>query len=217
LTKSMTNPIEDFRNDHSDFTRNTNALTFDNPWDGFHAWFNEAVNHGELEANAMVIATVNPEGMPSTRVVYLKEIFEESFVFYTNYLSEKGRDLDMNPKASLLFFWPGLERQIRIQGTVVKIDAAISDAYFASRPRESQLGAWASFQSEQLNSMEDMTARFQEFSEKYPNEVPRPAHWGGMALVPSKFEFWQGKPSRLHERLVFEGSSNTWDKFRLNP
>jgi pyridoxamine 5'-phosphate oxidase len=110
-----------------------------------------------------------------------------------------------------------LERQIRIQGTVVKIDPTISDAYFASRPRESQLGAWASFQSEHLNSMEEITARFQEFSAKYPNDVPRPAHWGGMALVPSKFEFWQGKPSRLHERLVFEGSSNAWDKFRLNP
>jgi pyridoxamine 5'-phosphate oxidase len=123
----------------------------------------------------------------------------------------------VNPKASLLFFWPGLERQIRIQGSVVKIDAAVSDAYFASRPRESQLGAWASFQSERLNSLEDMAARFQEFSEKYPNEVPRPSHWGGMALVPSKFEFWQGKPSRLHERLVFEGSSNAWVKFRLNP
>ena len=215
--KSMSNPIEDLRNDHSDFTKNTSALTFDNPWDGFHAWFNEAVNQGELEANAMVIATVNSEGIPSSRVVYLKEIFEESFVFYTNYLSEKGRDLHVNPKASLLFFWPGLERQIRIQGSVVKIDAAVSDAYFASRPRESQLGAWASFQSERLNSLEDMEARFQEFSEKYPNEVPRPSHWGGMALVPSKFEFWQGKPSRLHERLVFEGSSNAWVKFRLNP
>ena len=213
----MSNPIEDLRNDHSDFTKNTSALTFDNPWDGFHAWFNEAVNLGELEANAMVIATVNSEGIPSSRVVYLKEIFEESFVFYTNYLSEKGRDLSMNPKASLLFFWPGLERQIRIQGSVVKIASAVSDAYFASRPRESQLGAWASFQSERLNSLEDMAARFQEFSEKYPNEVPRPSHWGGMALVPSKFEFWQGKPSRLHERLVFEGSSNAWVKFRLNP
>ena len=213
----MSNPIEDLRNDHSDFKRNTNALNFDKPWDGFHAWFNEAVHQGELEANAMVISSVNSEGMPSSRVVYLKEIFEESFVFYTNYLSEKGRDLSVNPKASLLFFWPGLERQIRIQGIIHKIDAAISDAYFASRPRESQLGAWASFQSEHLNSMEDITARFQEFSAKYPNEVPRPAHWGGMALVPSKFEFWQGKPSRLHERLVFEGSSKAWEKFRLNP
>lgn len=213
----MSNPIEDLRNDHSDFKRNTNALNFDKPWDGFHAWFNEAVHQGELEANAMVISSVNSEGMPSSRVVYLKEIFEESFVFYTNYLSEKGRDLSVNPKASLLFFWPGLERQIRIQGIVHKIDAVISDAYFASRPRESQLGAWASFQSEHLNSMEDITARFQEFSAKYPNEVPRPAHWGGMALVPSKFEFWQGKPSRLHERLVFEGSSKAWEKFRLNP
>ena len=213
----MSNPIEDLRNDHSDFKRNTNALNFDKPWDGFHAWFNEAVHQGELEANAMVISSVNSEGMPSSRVVYLKEIFEESFVFYTNYLSEKGRDLSVNPKASLLFFWPGLERQVRIQGIIHKIDAAISDAYFASRPRESQLGAWASFQSEHLNSMEDITARFQEFSAKYPNEVPRPAHWGGMALVPSKFEFWQGKPSRLHERLVFEGSSKAWEKFRLNP
>lgn len=213
----MSNPIEDLRNDHSDFKRNTNALNFDKPWDGFQEWFNEAVHQGELEANAMVISSVNSEGMPSSRVVYLKEIFEESFVFYTNYLSEKGQDLSLNPKASLLFFWPGLERQIRIQGIVHKIDAAISDAYFASRPRESQLGAWASFQSERLNSIEDMAVRFQEFSAKYPNEVPRPAHWGGMALVPSKFEFWQGKPSRLHERLVFEGSSKAWEKFRLNP
>jgi pyridoxamine 5'-phosphate oxidase len=213
----MSNSIEDLRNDHSDFTRNTNALVFDDPWNGFHSWFNEAVHQGELEANAMVISSVNSEGMPSSRVVYLKEIFEESFVFYTNYQSEKGRDLSANPKASLLLFWPGLERQIRIQGIVHKIEAAISDAYFASRPRESQLGAWASNQSDRLDSMEKMAARFQEFSAKYPDEVPRPDHWGGMALVPSKFEFWQGKPSRLHERLVFEGSSGAWEKFRLNP
>jgi len=213
----MSNPIDDLRNDHSDFSRNTESLSFDNPWVGFEYWLSEAVRLQELEPNAMVISTVNASSMPSSRVVYLKEITDQTLVFYTNYRSAKGQDLWKNPQASLLFFWPGLERQIRIQGQVRKIDERVSDAYFASRPRESQLGAWASHQSEPLSSEEEIQLRFEQIAAQYPGKVPRPEHWGGLALSPSKFEFWQGKPSRLHERLVFEQQQDQWVVYRLNP
>jgi pyridoxamine 5'-phosphate oxidase len=183
----------------------------------FESWFNLAVSSGEKEANAMVIATVNELMKPSARVVYLKEISDQQFVFYTNYLSHKGKDLQQNPNASLLFFWPGLERQIRIEGTVNKISEAESDAYFASRPRESQLGAWASHQSEPLKEMGEITQRFKELEQEFPGEVPRPKHWGGMALRPTYLEFWQGQASRLHERVCFKLNEDEWQISRLNP
>lgn len=165
----------------------------------------------------MVISTVNEFMKPSARVVYLKEISDQQFVFYTNYLSHKGKDLQQNPNASLLFFWPGLERQIRIEGTVNRISEAESDAYFASRPRESQLGAWASHQSEPLKEMGEITQRFKELEQEFPGEVSRPKHWGGMALRPTYLEFWQGQASRLHERVCFKLNEDEWQISRLNP
>jgi pyridoxamine 5'-phosphate oxidase len=155
--------------------------------------------------------------MPSARIVYLKEISNQKFVFYTNYQSQKGRELIQNPNASLLFFWPVLERQIRVEGRVTLLDPKESDAYFASRPRESQLGAWASQQSEALGTEEELLARFQAYDQQFPDEVPRPPHWGGMALTPDYMEFWQGKPSRLHERLCFERVEKGWERSRKNP
>jgi len=213
----MSNPIDQLRNNHSDFSKNTDPIDFLDPWDGFHAWFNTAASSGEKEANAMVLSTCNEHGAPSARIVYLKEVIRSSFVFYTNYTSRKGNELAKNPKASLLFFWPGLERQIRIEGEVTAIAPEESDAYFASRPRESQIGAWASHQSEELRSAEDIQKRVAELELRFPTQVPRPPHWGGYALSPTWFEFWQGKPSRLHERLVFELKDAQWRKFRLNP
>ena len=138
-------------------------------------------------------------------------------MFFTNYLSQKGSELAENPKASLLFFWPGLQRQVRIEGSVSKVSKEESDTYFASRPRESQLGAWASHQSEILEDRNELIQRLEELNARFPSQVPRPAHWGGYGLNPQLFEFWQGRPSRLHDRLVFHKMDEDWTTFRKNP
>lgn len=213
----MSNPLDQLRDNHSDFSKNQESFLFTDPFVAFESWFNVAVSSGEQEANAMVISTVNEFMKPSARVVYLKGLLDQQFVFYTNYLSHKGKDLNQNPNASLLFFWPGLERQIRIEGTVNKISETESDAYFASRPRESQLGAWASHQSEPLVGMDEITQRYKILDEQFQGDIPRPPHWGGMALRPSYLEFWQGKPSRLHERVCFKLTEDAWQISRLNP
>ena len=213
----MSNPLDQLRDNHSDFSKNQESFLFTDPFVAFESWFNIAVSSGELEANAMVISTVNEFMKPSARVVYLKGLLDQQFVFYTNYLSHKGKDLNQNPNASLLFFWPGLERQIRIEGTVIKISETESDAYFASRPRESQLGAWASHQSEPLVGMDEITQRYKILDEQFQGDIPRPPHWGGMALRPAYLEFWQGKPSRLHERVCFKLTEDAWQISRLNP
>ena len=213
----MSNPLDQLRDNHSDFSKNQESFLFTDPFVAFESWFNVAVSSGEEEANAMVISTVNEFMKPSARVVYLKGLLDQQFVFYTNYLSHKGKDLNQNPNASLLFFWPGLERQIRIEGTVNKISETESDAYFASRPRESQLGAWASHQSEPLVGMDEITQRYRILDEQFQGDIPRPPHWGGMALRPTYLEFWQGKPSRLHERVCFKLTEDAWQISRLNP
>lgn len=213
----MSNPLDQLRDNHSDFSKNQESFLFTDPFVAFESWFNVAVSSGEQEANAMVISTVNEYMKPSARVVYLKGLLDQQFVFYTNYLSHKGKDLNQNPNASLLFFWPGLERQIRIEGTVNKISETESDAYFASRPRESQLGAWASHQSEPLDAMDEITQRYRILDEQFQGDIPRPPHWGGMALRPAYLEFWQGKPSRLHERVCFTLNDDEWQISRLNP
>lgn len=213
----MSNPLDQLRDNHSDFSKNQESFLFTDPFVAFESWFNVAVSSGEQEANAMVISTVNEFMKPSARVVYLKGLLDQQFVFYTNYLSHKGKDLNQNQNASLLFFWPGLERQIRIEGTVNKISETESDAYFASRPRESQLGAWASHQSEPLVGMDEITQRYRILDEQFQGDIPRPPHWGGMALRPTYLEFWQGKPSRLHERVCFKLTEDAWQISRLNP
>ncbi len=171
----------------------------------FAQWYLEAEEHGIVEPGTMTLATADAEGRPSARMVLLKSFDEKGFVFYTNYLSRKGRQLERNPWAAVVLHWPGLQRQVRIEGRVQKITAAESDRYFAGRPRGSQLGAWASGQSNTITSraaLEDsMRIREQEFSEK---EVPRPLHWGGYRLVPESLEFWVGRDDRLHDRVVYE-------------
>ena len=215
----MSEWINKLRDSHADFDKGGLIDSLGNsPFDGFTLWFDEAIANNEIEANACVLSTVdNTNFQPASRIVYLKELKNNQFVFYTNYNSQKGKELLDNPKASLLFFWPGLQRQVRIEGIVNKVSTEESDVYFASRPRESQLGAWASHQSEVLNNRNDLITRLEELDLKYPDQVPRPPHWGGYALSPQLLEFWQGLPSRLHDRLIFQKSGDNWNTFRKNP
>jgi pyridoxamine 5'-phosphate oxidase len=215
----MSEWIKKLRDSHSDFDKGGLIESLGNdPFQGFSLWFDEAMAHNELEANACVLSTVSVSSLlPSSRIVYLKELKNNHFVFFTNYLSQKGSELAENPKASLLFFWPGLQRQVRIEGSVSKVSKEESDTYFASRPRESQLGAWASHQSEILEDRNELIQRLEELNARFPNQVPRPAHWGGYGLKPQLFEFWQGRPSRLHDRLVFHKMDEDWTTFRKNP
>ena len=214
----MSEWLKAYRQNHTDFDQPSaiGSLPTD-PFAAFSLWFDAAVNAQEREANAFVLSTCNTQLQASARILYLKELLDHQFIFYTNYSSQKGQELSLNSKASLLFFWPELMRQVRIEGSVQQIDPAISDAYFASRPRESQLGAWASQQSETLSDRSALIARFEAFDLQFPNTVPRPPHWGGFALQPHYMEFWQGQPSRLHERRVYALSQNEWKSKLLNP
>ena len=190
-----------------------------NPFEQFKIWFEQAVAAELPEPNAMTIATATPDGKPSSRMVLLKDYDERGFVFYTNYESHKGRQLVENPWGALVFLWVQLERQVRIEGRVEKVSAAESDAYFHSRPIESQLGAWASHQSQAIESREVLERRFQQLKEEYQNkEIPRPPHWGGFRVIPTEIEFWQGRPSRLHDRLLYRrGDDGSWRIQRLSP
>jgi pyridoxamine 5'-phosphate oxidase len=190
------------------------------PFAQFQRWLTEALEAQVPEPNAMHLATVSINGRPSGRIVLLKGLTEKGFVFFTNYQSRKGQELVSNQWASLTFFWPELERQVRIEGRTELVSAQQSDAYFHSRPRGSQIGAWASPQSQQISSrqvLEENTNRFQEeFSQD--QLIPRPPHWGGYCVIPDRIEFWQGRPSRLHDRIVYSKTAeNSWQKNRLAP
>ncbi|MDD2984190.1 MAG: pyridoxamine 5'-phosphate oxidase [Crocinitomicaceae bacterium] len=210
--------LDAIRNDHHNFDKGKLSDHFgDNPLELFKKWYKEAFESTQAEPNAMSLSTVSEAGKPSSRILYLKELAEDGFVFYTNYQSEKGKNLESNPNACLLFFWNVLEREVRIEGKATKVSAALSDEYFASRPRGSQLGAWASHQSDVLEDRSELEARLVELAKKYPNEVPRPPHWGGYVIEAQKLEFWQGRPSRLHDRIVFEKENDSWEIYRKNP
>jgi pyridoxamine 5'-phosphate oxidase len=184
----------------------------------FETWFKEAVKSEMKEPNAMILATASAENEPSARVVLLKDFSKSGFTFYTNYGSRKGKNLTQNKNAALLFFWHQLERQIRIEGTCKKISRKESEKYFHSRPRSSQIGALASNQSEELNSREELEKRFAELEAKYKGkEIPLPKNWGGFILSPNYFEFWQGRESRLHDRIAFKKNRNGWEIVRLSP
>ena len=188
------------------------------PFRQFGRWFDEAVAVQVPEPNAMTLATVDPAGRPSARIVLLKAVDGRGFTFYTNYQSRKARELPAGSRAALLFFWPELERQVRIEGAIEKVDDATTDAYWASRPRLSRVGAWASPQSEPLPNRAALEARFAEVEARFPGDsVPRPPHWGGYRLVPDAFEYWQGRASRLHDRLIYQREDASWRIGRLAP
>ena len=185
----------------------------------FQRWLDEAIASGTHLPEAMTLATSTPDGKPSARLVLLKGADERGFVFYTNYNSMKARELESNPRAALVFYWPQLERQVRVEGKVERTSVDESDAYFKTRPRESQIGALASPQSEVVPSREMLQQRARELEERYSDrEVERPAHWGGYRLWPERIEFWKGRPGRLHDRISYERQSDgTWAINRLAP
>jgi pyridoxamine 5'-phosphate oxidase len=198
----------------------TLAATAAEPISQFNAWLNEALQASIAEPTAMHLGTVSAAGLPSGRIVLLKGVSEEGFVFYTNYESRKGKELEQNPVASLTFFWPDLERQVRIEGKVTQTTPQQSDGYFHSRPRGSQLGALASPQSQVIANRAALENKLADLENIYANvsQIPRPSHWGGYIVRPQAVEFWQGRPSRLHDRIVYRKEANgSWTKKRLAP
>lgn len=183
----------------------------------FEAWFAEWAATDPFDANAMILATTSPEGRPSARAVLLKGVDERGFVFYTNLASAKARDLAANPTAALCFLWHPVARQVRVTGRAELVPDAEADAYFATRPRGSQLGAWASHQSAVLPDRATLEARVAEFAARFPDEVPRPPHWGGYVVRPDEMEFWQGRPDRLHDRVRYHLVDGVWLRERLSP
>ncbi|HXY05757.1 MAG TPA: pyridoxamine 5'-phosphate oxidase [Burkholderiaceae bacterium] len=191
----------------------------DDPFALFARWYDDAVQAVGRDPNAMTLATVSADGQPSARIVLCKEFDPRGFVFYTNYSSRKGRDLAHNPKACVLFYWAELERQVRVDGQVEILPAAESDSYFGERPLSARIGAWASPQSDPIASREALEQRYAEMQRRFAGDSApaRPAHWGGYRLVPTMLEFWQGRPSRLHDRLLFSRRGAQWDRRRLAP
>lgn len=210
--------LSDIRTDYKRHSLDENDLDR-NPIRQFEAWFAEALAADVPEVNAATLATATPDGRPSARIVLLKGCEPRGFTFFTNYESRKGRELAANPRASLLFFWKELERQVAVEGPVERVSAEESEGYFHSRPVASQVGAWASRQSQVIPGREALETRFRELEEKFAGvEVPRPEFWGGFRILPESVEFWQGRPSRLHDRLRYrKDSAGGWTVERLSP
>jgi pyridoxamine 5'-phosphate oxidase len=184
----------------------------------WHCWYDEAVGAGLAEPNAMTLATVDDDGVPDGRQLLVREADERGLSFFTNYGSIKSRQLEAHPHAAIVFAWLELHRQVRIRGSIERLPDADSDAYFATRPRDSQIGAWASAQSEPLASRAELEAKVAAMTERFAGgDVPRPPFWGGWRLVPVSFEFWQGRPNRLHDRIRYDRAGDSWTIYRLSP
>ncbi len=210
--------LADLRRDYASRALTEDAADAD-PLRQFDAWFDEALKSQLIDVNAMTLATASPGGEPAARIVLLKGVDESGFVFYSNYESAKGRDLSANPRACLLFFWAELERQVRITGAVTRTTSEESESYFHSRPFESQIGAAISDQSRTVSDRSRLEKRYAETAAKYQGSiVPRPDHWGGYRVKPETIEFWQGRTSRLHDRLLYSRQGDgSWSRSRLEP
>jgi pyridoxamine 5'-phosphate oxidase len=208
--------LADLRRDYAGKALTKDSVASD-PLIQFNTWLDEALNSEITDANAMTVATVDADRRPSSRVVLLKGLDEQGFVFFTNYDSKKGSDLAANPNVSLSFFWPQLQRQVIISGTAKKISVDESAAYFRTRPVDSQIAAWASDQSSPLDSRASLDAKFQEMREKFGDNIPLPPFWGGYRVLPERIEFWQGRASRLHDRIVYQLVDGRWIIERLSP
>jgi pyridoxamine 5'-phosphate oxidase len=226
---NLSEHISKIRADYQLATLNENEVG-DDPLLFFRKWFSQAEESGITEVNAMTLATANVWGLPSARIVLLKGLDEDGFIFFTNYESEKGRQIADEQSVALLFFWKELERQVRIEGIAQKIPAKDSDEYFNSRPRGSRISAIASPQSQVIDSREELEEKVKELEQQYgEGNIPRPGHWGGYKVIPEKVEFWQGRHNRLHDRIVFFREPETdngddtlpgysaWEKFRIAP
>lgn len=209
--------LSDIRKDYTIKSLDFNDVSFD-PFNQFRVWLDEAIDSEVPEVNAMCLSTLGLNGFPNARIVLLKEM-DHGFVFFTNYKSEKGQEIEANPKASITFFWPELERQVRIMGLIEKVSEKESDEYFLSRPKGSQIGAWTSPQSATIADRNELNSRLEEMEKRFSSEpLTRPNFWGGYRLLPFKIEFWQGRPSRLHDRICYEKQSDgSWKISRLAP
>lgn len=210
--------IQNLRQDYSASTLSENSTKGD-PIKQFEQWFNEALEAKLHEPNAMTLSTATVTGKPSARIVLLKGFHTGGFIFFTNYLSRKGKEIAKNPQGALTFFWGGLERQVRIEGTIEKVSKEDSEKYFHSRPKGSQVGAVVSPQSQEIESRELLEQKWNELEAEYADkEVPKPSYWGGYILNPQLVEFWQGRPSRMHDRILYKKTDKkTWKKVRLAP
>jgi pyridoxamine 5'-phosphate oxidase len=213
----MNDKIKHLRQEYSHATLLEHEIE-QNPFFQFKKWLEDAMSVDLPEPHAMTISTVAASGKPSARIVLLRHFDEAGFTFYTNYASKKALDLNQNPYAALNFFWQQIERQVRIEGTIQKVSSLESDTYFASRPRESQIGAWASAQSQLITDRKELEDKVKFYTDKFEAKpIPRPEQWGGFRIVPDYFEFWQGRPSRLHDRISYTLQNKVWLMCRLNP
>ncbi len=209
--------LADFRKSYTSSTLDAAFMSKD-PIEQFNQWLKQAIEAQLVEPNAMVLSTLDEGNKPSSRVVLLKHISEVGFVFFTNYLSKKASNISQNPNVSLNFWWADLERQVRIEGIVEKISELDSLTYFNSRPKESQLGAWTSQQSQKINSRQELENNYKILEDKYSEKsIPKPENWGGYVVIPFYFEFWQGRVGRLHDRICYQKKDLNWDIFRLSP
>lgn len=213
----MKSEIADIRKDYKQHSLNEADVAAD-PFEQFDRWWNDAIAAEVEEVNAMTLATASKDGTPSARIVLLKGYDKQGFVFFTNYESSKGKELMANPQAALVFFWKELERQVRIEGRVEKVSSEESDEYFHSRPEGSRIGAWSSPQSAIIANRTIIETNVTQYTKRFADhEIPRPEHWGGYRVIPNKFEFWQGRSSRLHDRFQYKQENGVWTKHRLAP
>jgi len=217
MIEEVSNYLNQIRHEFTSQALNEEAAG-NSPIELYAKWMEEAVGSQIIDPKAMVISTVSKDGKPSSRVVYNRGLTETGFKFYTNYDSRKGHDLVANPNISVNVFWSEMERQIRMEGLVSKLSEEESDAYFKARPRDSQIGAWASAQSQKVHDRSELEDLVVQFTKKFEGqEVPRPPHWGGYFIEANYFEFWQGRPARLHDRIIFEKEKGVWNKYRVAP